>query len=263
MMMLGRSLTTPLLAIPVALVLLLGACGSSTDSSDSVSSSPATASSTTSTSSTLLVPPTTTTIPDTTTSSSTTSTTSSTSTTFSTTTSTSSTTTTTTEPGPDLSGLVLSGDGIGPVQFGADADGVVDYLTSFLGVPTHDTGWVDPFEIGLCPGAELRLVSWGVLTVTLGDESEVASGRRHFVAYSYGIDGEVGLEPEGLETEEGITIGSSVADLVAAYPDVFLIEEDDFAGPSYVIDESRSGYLTGLADDDLVTVIFGGQGCGE
>lgn len=158
---------------------------------------------------------------------------------------------------------MLLADGIGPVMFGADADGVVAYLTSFLGPPTHDTDWVDPFEIGLCPGTELRLVSWGVLTVTLGDESDVASARRHFVSYSYGIDGEVGLEPAGLETEEEITIGSPVSALVTAYPDLLLIEEDDFAGPSYVIDESRYGYLTGLDDDDLVTVILGGQGCGE
>lgn len=247
----GRSLT-----ISIAIALLLAACGSSTDSSESVASTPATASST---SSTLLAAPTTNT---TTTTIAETTTTSSTSTT-STTSTTTSTSTTTIEPGPDLSGLVLLGDGIGPIQFGADADGAVDYLTSLLGAPTHDTGWVDPFEIGLCPGSELRLVSWGVLTITLGDESDIVSGRRHFVAYSYGIDGELGLEPEGLETEEGITIGSQVDALVDAYPDVLLVPEDDFAGPSYVIDDSRSGFLTGLEGGDLVTVIFGGQGCGE
>lgn len=244
-----------ILALCVVGAVLLAACGSSTDSSDSTPGS-ATSSST----STLLEPPTTTTMPETTTSTSTSTTTTSTTTSTSTSTS---TTTTTTEPGTDLSGLVLLADGIGPVMFGADADGVVDYMTSFLGPPTHDTDWVDPFEIGLCPGTELRLVSWGVLTITLGDESDIASARRHFVAYSYGIDGEVGLEPVGLESEEGVTIGSSVSDLVAAYPDALLIEEDDFAGPSFVIDESRYGYVTGLGDDDLVTVILGGQGCGE
>lgn len=250
----GRSVTTC-----VAIAMFLAACGTSTDSTGSEPA--ATASSTAATtSSTLLAPPTTTTIPETTTTSTTTT---SSTTTSTTTTTTSSTTTTTIDPGPDLSGLLLLGDGIGPLRFGAEADGVVDYLSSFLGAPTHDTGWVDPFEIGLCPGTELRLVSWGVLTITLGDESDFASGRRHFVAYSYGIDGEIGLEPQGLQTEEGITVGSPVADLVAAYPDVLLLPEDDFAGPSYVIDESRYGYLTGLEDDDLVTVIFGGQGCGE
>jgi hypothetical protein len=83
------------------------------------------------------------------------------------------------------------------------------------------------------------------------------------VAYSYGIDGEVGFEPAGLITPEGITIGSSVAALTAAYPDVILIPEDDFAAPTFLIDDTRYGYLTGLGDDDVVTVLFGGQGCGE
>jgi hypothetical protein len=237
--------------------LVLAACGSSSDSSDTVSS--ASDAGTVAVSSTLLAPPTTstTTLPPTTTTSTTTTTTTT------TTTSTTTTTTTTIDPGPDLSKLVLQPDGIGTVQFGADADGAVDYLDTFLGQPTHDTGWVDPFDIGLCPGTELRLVSWGVLTLSFGDESSVASGRRHFFAYAYGVDGEIGLDPAGLATEQGITVGSSVADLKAAYPDVVLNPEDDFVGPNFVIDDMRSGFLTGLADTDLVSVIFGGQSCGE
>jgi hypothetical protein len=102
-----------------------------------------------------------------------------------------------------------------------------------------------------------------VLTLSFGDESDVASGRRHLFAYSYGLDGEIGLEPVGLATEQGITVGSSVADLKAAYPDVVLAPEDDFGGPSFVIDDARTGYLTGLGDADLVAVILGGRGCGE
>jgi hypothetical protein len=30
-----------------------------------------------------------------------------------------------------------------------------------------------------------------------------------------------------------------------------------------VIDDARTGYLTGLGDADLVAVILGGRGCGE
>lgn len=250
----GRSLT-----IVVVLAAVLASCGSSSESGGSVPAASDTAGATTS--STLIPPPasTTTEIPPTTSSTTTTST----STTTTSTTTSTTTTTSTVAPGPDLSGLVLEGDGIGPVQFGADADGAIDYLNSFLGAPTHDTDWIDPFEIGLCPGTELRLVSWGALTITLGDESDSASGRRHFVSYSYGVEGQIGLEPVGLATAQGITVGSSVGDLVGAYPDTLLIPEDDFAGPTFVIDEAWFGYLTGIDDDDLVTVILGGESCGE
>jgi hypothetical protein len=246
----------PPTVVVVCAVLALSACSSSSDSAGADASS-TTASPTGATSSTLLAPPTssTTTLPPTTTS---------TSTTTSTTTippASTTSTTTTTEPGSELDGLVLSGDGIGPTAFGSDAQGTVDYLASFLGAPEQDTGWVDPLQLGPCPGTELRLISWGVLTVTLGDDSPVVSGRRHFVSYSYGIDGEVGEAPAGLQTAEGITIGSTVAEVRAAYPDVILNPEDEFVAANFYVSDDLRGYVTGVADDDVVTVIFGGQGC--
>ncbi len=82
--------------------------------------------------------------------------------------------------------MLLSGDGIGSADFGADPEGVIEYVNSFLGAPTNDTGWIDPLTIGLCSGAEIRQVSWGVLSLLFGDVSEVVQGRRHFFAYAYG-----------------------------------------------------------------------------
>ncbi len=204
---------------------------------------------------------TTTTVPASTTSTSTTTT--STTSTTSTTTTLAPADTTTTVPDPGVSALVLTTVGIGSAQFGAEPEGVIGYISSFLGPPTGDTGWVDPFSIGPCSGNQLRLVSWGVLTLTFGDVSNVVQDRLHFFAYSYGVDGQIGAPPVGLVTDRGITAGSRVIDLLAAYPGVTLNPEDDFLAPNFYVNDNLRGFLTGLADDDTVTVILGGIGCTE
>lgn len=202
--------------------------------------------------------------------------TSSTSTTTSTTTTTmpptTTTTTTTTPPttmapsttvaDPAVAELLLSGDGIGTAGFGADPDGVVEYISSYLGPPSNDTGWVDPLTIGLCSGTELRRVSWGVLTLLFGDASFVVEGRRHFFGYAYGELGEIGMAPVGLQTTRGVMIGSRVVDVRAAYPAAQLFEEDDFFPPLFVVNENLRGFLTGVSDDATVTAILGGDDCG-
>lgn len=236
------------LAAVVALGLVLAACSSSGESDDANAAT---------TEFTLL--PSTTSAPTT----STTSTTS----TSTTSTSTSSTSTTvvestTTQPDPAVTALVMSGEGIGSAGFGAEPEGVISYINSFLGEPTNDTGWIDPLTIGACPGAELRLVSWGVLTLLFGDVSTVVQGRRHFVAYTYGAEGEVGAAPVGLVTSRNVTIGSRVVDVVAAYPAATLNPEDDFTAPFFYVNDNLRGFVTGLTDDSTVTAILGGMNCG-
>jgi len=164
---------------------------------------------------------------------------------------------------PALESLVLSGEGIGSAVFGAEPDGVISSVSSLLGEPTNDTGWIDPLSVGACPGTEIRFVDWGTLSLVFGDASQVAQGRRHFFAYSYGSAGEVGGEPVGLVTDAGITTGSSVIDVKAAYPGVTLNPEDDFTSPFFYVSDNLSGYLTGVDDDSTVTVILGGVGCSE
>ncbi len=88
-------------------------------------------------------------------------------------------------------------------------------------------------------------------------------GRRHFFAYYYGSAGEVGGAPAGLVTDAGITTGSRVVDVKAAYPGVTLNPEDDFTSPFFYVSDNLRGYLTGLDDDSTVTVILGGIGCSE
>ena len=184
-----------------------------------------------------------------------------------TTTSTTSTTTTTTIPAPlGVDELILRADGIGAALFGTDPDSVVKYLTSVLGAPTDDSDWVDPSTYYACAGTVVRRVEWGVLAVMFGDESNTASGRAHLMSYTYGAVDRLGDEPRELRTSSGLTLGSTVAELRSAHPDVVLSEGDTDVDipPSYFIPNtspSPSGLLTGVGDDDLLLVVFGGSGC--
>lgn len=181
-----------------------------------------------------------------------------------TTTSTTTSSTTTTIPPPlGVDELILGERGIGSALFGAAPDGVISYLTSVLGSPTDDTGWVDPSAFYACSGTTVRRVEWGVLAVVFSDDSPLASGRAHFVSFSYGAVDRLGDEPQGLRTTAGVELGSSVTDLLAAHPDAVLDEGDPSVDlpPGFFVSEGLRGLLTGVDDDDLVIVVFGGTGC--
>ena len=181
------------------------------------------------------------------------------------TTTTTSTATSTTSPdlGADAP-FELAVDGLGAAAFGADPDGIIGYVSSFIGGPTADTGYVDPFEFGVCSGTQARRVSWGSLMLEFGDASDVAADRLHFYAYQYGTEDPAGLAPgtpAGLETPEGLTYGSTVAQLIDVYPDVTFLQGDEFVSPSFIVNDNLRGLLTGLSDLDTVTVVTGGLPC--
>ena len=171
--------------------------------------------------------------------------------------------TTTTEP-VAVQELLLRGDGIGSARFGAAPDGVIEYVTSILGGNTGDTGWVDPLTFAVCDGTVARRVDWGVLSLLFSDLSDVANGRRHFMGYEYGRDGQVGDEPIGLRTAGGTTLGSRVVDLLADFPDASVNpgESDIDIPDNFYVSDNFYGLLTGVDPEDVVTVIFGGYGCG-
>lgn len=172
--------------------------------------------------------------------------------------------TTTTEP-LAVQELVLRPDGIGSAVFGAEPQGVIDYVTSILGGNTADTGWVDPFTFADCRGDQVRRVDWGALSLLFGDVSDVAIGRLHFIGWEYGRVGEITDEPVGLRTPGGVTRGTRIVDLLVEFPDAAINEgEEDLAIPAnFYVSDSFYGLLTGTTDDDYVTVMFGGFGCGE
>ncbi len=160
-----------------------------------------------------------------------------------------------------VKGLPLSASGLGDALFDADADGVVDYVNSILGIPTTDSGWVDATANGIgCPGTVIRFVDWNDLSLFFTDDTTAV---RHFAAYTYGPAFAANISPYGLATDAGIGVGSTVAELRAAYPAVKVLPEDEFSGPSFEIEVGLRGVLTGTADTDVILSFVGGFGCGE
>eukprot|EP01036_Dinobryon_divergens_P050169 gene50169-67182_t len=168
-----------------------------------------------------------------------------------------STTTSTTVPAttttsiPKAAVLVLRADGLGDALFGTDPDQVIAYVAANLGKPTADSGWADPFSaFGVCPGTEVRGVTWGDLTLLFSDDSPVVSGRRHFFSYLLGPPFGSTVQPAGMTTAERIGVGNTVGELRFTYPDVELFD-DELAGPSFLLASGINGGMTGLADDEL------------
>lgn len=158
-------------------------------------------------------------------------------------------------------GLGLSASGLGDALFGADADGVIDYVNSILGIPTTDSGWVDPVATGVaCPGTAVRFVDWKDLSLFFTD---YLTGVRHFASFTYGqAFGDV-IAPFGLATSADIGVGSTVASLRGAYPAVNVKPEDEFSGAGFEIEPGLYGFLSGTADTDTILSFVGGAGCGE
>ena len=166
-----------------------------------------------------------------------------------------------TDPPPPETGFVLGADGLGAVPFGAAPEQTITFVTSVFGAPTADTGWVDPFEIGPCGGTRIRQVNWEQLQLEFGDVSDVLEGRDHFYAYFYGVEGSSTPEPAGLQTAEKIGAGSTVTDVIAAYPGVTLLQGDEFVGPSFSVNDNLAGRLSGITDADVVQAVIGGRPC--
>jgi hypothetical protein len=170
---------------------------------------------------------------------------------------------TTTTTIPKAAVLVLRADGLGDALFGTDPDQVIAYVSANLGKPTADSGWADPFSaFGVCPGTEVRGVTWGDLTLLFSDDSSIVSGRRHFFSYLLGPPFGATVQPAGMTTAERIGVGNTVGELRFTYPDVELFD-DELAGPSFLLANGINGAMTGLADDELVTFVSAGPRCGE
>jgi hypothetical protein len=180
----------------------------------------------------------------------------------------------TTIPEPPIGELVLETDGVEAletfVSFGANDEGAIAAVTASLGPNTRDTGWIDSFsEFGTCPGDDVRGVEWGSFTMlfTHADTAFETGGEPHFFSYYYGEP----AQPD-FATPDMIEIGSTVAELKAAYdgPDFYFgeFEFDPSLGfwkykQDFDAQTLLSGITTGFSDDDTVTSIQGGIGCGE
>lgn len=186
------------------------------------------------------------------------------------TTTTAAATTTTTPPEttttvPVGAAISLRSDGVGDALFGAEPESVIDYINGLLGAPTSDSGWVSAPE-RTCPGTEVRSLSWGDLSLLFGDQSTVSGGRRHFFNWSYGPAraGAI-IVPAGMTTAAPgrIRVGSTVAQLRAAYPTAIISAGDEIVGPSATISDGLIAFLSNPTSSGVVISLVGGFGCGE
>jgi hypothetical protein len=146
---------------------------------------------------------------------------------------------------PQSGAIVLRPGGIDALSFGAPADQVVAAMTTSLGSVQQENR-----SAGCDSGAD-RTVRWAGL-------SAVFSGGK-WVGYLW--DGAASSPPAA--TDKGIKIGSTVAELKAAYPGVSV--EDTTLGHEWFveIDDTTSigGFVSGPAATGKVQRIYSGDIC--
>lgn len=159
-------------------------------------------------------------------------------------------------------------DGLGVASFGAGAETVISTLTADLGPADEDSGWTDSFSaFGTCPGEEVRVVTWGELSVFLTDSTTAVGpypdpGEPHFFSWL------AVHQPEnpgyGFTTAQGVGPGSTIGDVRAAHGDaVEVLYEEPFDTWFLFIGDD---YLGSVADDDpgsVVESLAAGTLCGE
>lgn len=168
--------------------------------------------------------------------------------------------------------MVLAPDGLGVVDLGDDPDNVIGVIGLLLGNPLVDTGWQS--DMPGCSGSN-RHVTWviqadpadpvgGKHPAVLVTDFTDTGGTAYFSQYAYRSADLATVDPvvQGLATEEGISLGSSLAAFVDAHgdPDFF----DPVRGLTELDDEMLFGFeLSGEADEpdpDLSRVWYVGAG---
>ena len=156
------------------------------------------------------------------------------------------------------------------MAFGTEAEIAVNMMTAVLGPPDEDSGWVPSFSgFGTCPGEEVRGIRWATLWLLMTDGGTEwrNDGVPHFFAYLNSVFYDA-TRSLGLLTEDGIGLGDTVKELKDAYGKRVEINYEEFIdGYLFTIEVPPPGRmwggLTGEKNDDLITAIDGGQGCGE
>lgn len=165
--------------------------------------------------------------------------------------------------------LDLRADGIGPFLVGQPADEVIAGVSAEIGGSDGDSNDSDtPLRVPDCGSPGTRVVSWGNLVLFFVERTDASV----FATWSYGFDPITGNAQDirglGLATPAGIGLGSTRADLAAAYgpvvefsPDVGLdLETFTIGAPA---DEYLSGRLTSLEPDATVQFLERQPACVE
>jgi hypothetical protein len=145
--------------------------------------------------------------------------------------------------------LALGPDGIvGLVPLGHDETHALDLLTTTLGPPNEDISFPCPGHVG-----GVRSVRWADLTAFFADAT--------FVGYLDGLhypnDGRL-LE---LTTTEGVGIGSTRSELVAAYGDRLKVVPPSDVEEFKIDDAGLSGLIEGEGDAGVVITVRAGVAC--
>ena len=154
---------------------------------------------------------------------------------------------------PESAGVVLSRDGLGVVAFGDPAEPALQTLRDAMGKANSVTRWLTMERSlwGTCPGDLVRGAKWGDLWVIFSDESEL-SQERHVSSWMLGRAGVYGRTQ--LRTAEGIGVGSTVAELRAAYGERLSLQAHEL-GANFAVapapdEDAGPRVLTGTASGD-------------
>jgi hypothetical protein len=164
------------------------------------------------------------------------------------------------EPRPD--GLVLLGDGLGPLAFGAPPASAIEFLSAALGTPMADSGWTDSFSVyGTCPGSEVRGVEWPGFLALFGDaDDDYSDGGQHFMSWAVGW---FGPDPFGMQTPEGVGIGDSRDTIAGLYLSATFHPAEASFPPSVVIPTDRGDLHGTFEDGQALSYLTAGTRCGD
>jgi hypothetical protein len=168
--------------------------------------------------------------------------------------------------------LVLDPNGFDLARLGDPPQGVIAALTRRLGTPDADTGWRSSPLLPACVGGEprrVRAVRWGGLRVYFSDGATDygPKGTPHFNGYWLQDAARVGQVR--LATAAGITIGSTVAQLKAAYGArrIRLEPDNPYHGRAFAVRSGgRDAFVGGVShvtDAGRITWIWVGALCVE
>jgi hypothetical protein len=160
--------------------------------------------------------------------------------------------------GPIVADLALRADGLGDVEFQGPAGDLVPALTERFGLPAEETsvrarpGVPMRGPLGYFPESELRHVRWydpGLsIVVADGQHYEHEPGDLRLVYWS--------TSSSRLRLETGVGVGSTLSELIGAYPAVKVGYSDECAGayfPASFYADTEAGRLNGTVDWDWVS----------
>ena len=154
--------------------------------------------------------------------------------------------------------IVLAADGVGAIKFGNNSANTIRRFMDALGEPEKNT----PLPAGTACGATRRL-HWANFQVLVNEVTSASgAGKPGFTGWFLGPPTAAPLD---LKTEKGITVGSTVAELKAAYGDDLTVAGRGAEGPGFTITVPGGimlGLLSAATDAGKIKDIQAGNYCG-